>query len=129
MFSRIKKNDGGFTLIELLVVIVIIGLLAVIVIGYTGNSKKKAVDTQKKAQMSDLKKALEAYYVENDNYPPAGAGWQVPLVEEKLLKEAKTGDFNYSSDGTSYTLTIPLSVTTDKDPNNINGLYTLTNNQ
>lgn len=137
MFKKLR-NERGFTLIELLIVIVIIGILAMIVVGYTGNSKKKATDTQKKTDMADLKKALESYFVENNNYPDA-TGWQDTLVTDKFIKAKKVapnsavnGDYTYTPTGspaTSYVLTVKLENPTDKDTNNVNGTYTLINNQ
>jgi len=65
-FHKLKK---GFTLIELLVVIAIISLLSTIVMAALNNSRIKARDTQRVAQIKELQKAIEAY-TSDHGYPP-----------------------------------------------------------
>lgn len=50
----------GFTLIELLVVITIIGILAVVVIPSVLNAPAKARDLQRKTDLTNIAKAIEA---------------------------------------------------------------------
>jgi prepilin-type N-terminal cleavage/methylation domain-containing protein len=72
--SKIPGNKG-FTLIELLVVIAIIGLLASVVLLALDSARKKARDSQRKGNLSQISKVLELYYNDNLHYPctdPAG---------------------------------------------------------
>jgi len=65
-------NKKGFTLIELLVVIAIIGLLATIVMVSLNTARTKARDTKRKADIRQIRLALEMYYDTNGRYPQAG---------------------------------------------------------
>jgi len=66
---QVYKFKKGFTLIELLVVIAIISLLSTIVMSALNNSRIKARDTQRVAQIKELQKAIEAY-TSVHGYPP-----------------------------------------------------------
>jgi len=68
----IKK---GFTLIELLVVISIIGILAGLTLSSYSGAQKQARDTQRKADLTQLKTALEAYYSARNAYPITTGWW------------------------------------------------------
>lgn len=133
MLKRLK-SEKGFTLIELLIVIVIIGVLAVIVIGLTGaNARRKANDARAKADMHELQNSLEQYYVDNEQYP-AEAAWQTTLVTDGYLEAvltAPTGTYVYDETNTQadYTLTYTLENTNDSGPNVTAGDYILTNKQ
>lgn len=68
-----RKNSKGFTLIELLVAISIVGLLATISFVAMNTSRIKGRDVKRKADLRQIKTALEMYYDINGKYPPAGA--------------------------------------------------------
>lgn len=59
----------AFTLIELLIVITIIGVLAVALIPKIANAPSRARDTQRKTDLNQIVKALEAYYADYGVYP------------------------------------------------------------
>lgn len=59
----------GFTLIELLVVIIILGALASLIIGNFFTSLKKGRDAKRKADLEQIKTALEMYYEDKRAYP------------------------------------------------------------
>ncbi len=59
----------GFTLIELLIVIVIIGILSVGLIPKVIDAPKRARDTTRKADINNIKVALESYYADKNSYP------------------------------------------------------------
>lgn len=67
------KNKKGFTLIELLVVIAIIGLLATIAVVALGNSRSRARDARRLADIKQIQTALQVYYHEQGGYPPTGS--------------------------------------------------------
>lgn len=71
---NMKYAQVGFTLIELLVVISVIGLLASVVLVALNGANIKARDTKRKADIRQIRTALDLYYDENGNkYPQAGA--------------------------------------------------------
>jgi type IV pilus assembly protein PilA len=66
-----KKSLTGFTLLEILLVVGIIAILAGIVIVALNPTKQFAAvrNTQRKANLSELNKALYQYYIDNSRYP------------------------------------------------------------
>lgn len=65
-----KKN--GFTLIELLVVMTILAVLfGLAMVSYQG-AKKSARDGKRKADLEEVRSALEMCRTDTDSYPPTG---------------------------------------------------------
>ena len=112
----IKK---GFTLIELLVVISIIGILAGLTLSSYSGAQKQARDTQRKADLTQLKTALEAYYSARNAYPITTGWWGecsvygshprsgsngyipnlAPTFVEELPKDPRSGQFYHPTCG------------------------------
>jgi len=68
-----KSTVRGFTIVELLIVVVVIAVLAAITtVAYNG-IQKRARDGQRKQDIAAIQKALEMYYIDNNEYPP-GSG-------------------------------------------------------
>lgn len=76
-----RTHQKGFTLIELLVVIAIIGTLASVVLASLNTAREKARDTKRVADIEQIQKALQLYWLDNDgtyprfdaSYPPLGS--------------------------------------------------------
>ena len=66
-------TQKGFTLIELIIVISIISLLAVVGISSFSNVQKNGRDAKRKADLSEIKKALVQYYTDTSTYPAGTA--------------------------------------------------------
>jgi type II secretion system protein G len=64
-----RKTKKGFTLIELLVVVAIIGILAAIAIPQFAKYRMRAFNSTALSDLRNLKTDLEAYYVDNFEYP------------------------------------------------------------
>lgn len=138
-------KNRGFTLIELLVVIAIVGLLASIVMVSLNSARAKARDTKRKADLRQIRLALEMYYDSNGKYPVAGtcaygsncyvystsgANWlpalsgymsAVPLDPTNNASGPwTTGNYSYAygnvdTNGQSFDLTAQLENTSDPD--------------
>lgn len=91
--TRNVKNQG-FTLIELLVVIAIIGLLTSTILASLRSARIKARDTRRKADVNQVKLALELYYNTANAYPSIGtddvgydwAGLGTPLTPSYIAR-------------------------------------------
>jgi prepilin-type N-terminal cleavage/methylation domain-containing protein len=72
------KRQSGFTIVELLIVIVVIGVLAAIVIVAYNGITTGARDSSRMATLTQLQKAIEAYYATNGRYPQVvhGLGYE-----------------------------------------------------
>jgi len=66
------KNRKGFTLIELLIVVAIIAILAAIAVPNFLEAQIRAKVTRVRTDFRNLRVALEAYRVDNNDYPPDG---------------------------------------------------------
>jgi prepilin-type N-terminal cleavage/methylation domain-containing protein len=65
----------AFTLVELLVVVSIIGLMSTIAVVSLSSAKIKTRNTQRKADLVQLSKALDLYYADYGSYPATGGWW------------------------------------------------------
>lgn len=70
-FPSIRHFRAGFTLIELLVVVAVIGLLATFSIVSLNRSRIISRDAKRKADLRDIRMALELYYNDYGLYPQA----------------------------------------------------------
>jgi len=67
-----KQSTKGFTLIELLVVISIIGILSSLAVVSLNSARNKARDALRKADMTQMRTALNLYYDDKTRYPICG---------------------------------------------------------
>lgn len=64
-----RRGQRGFTLIELIVVVTIIGILAGIAVVHVRNAQKKALDTAVRADLHEMRKAIDDFYADKQRYP------------------------------------------------------------
>ncbi|OGZ42129.1 MAG: hypothetical protein A3C80_01800 [Candidatus Ryanbacteria bacterium RIFCSPHIGHO2_02_FULL_45_43] len=64
-----QKKEDGFTLLELLIVITILALLASIITPSVSGFRSKARDTRRILDLREIRKALEFYHNDQNNYP------------------------------------------------------------
>lgn len=90
----------GFTLLELLVVMGIVGILAGTTITLLNPEKQlqKARDSRRKADLQQIRSALELYRSDNGSYPPSGwvyststspGGWITGLTPDYMTTVPK----------------------------------------
>ena len=68
------SNRKGFTLVELLIVIVVIGILAAMMMLSSTEAVSSARATKLISDMTQIKKAINAWYLENYERLGSGAG-------------------------------------------------------
>jgi type II secretion system protein G len=73
---RREKGARAFTLIEVMLVISIIGLLASVILSSLSLTKAKANTAKRMANVTEIQKALEVYYLNNKAYPSTGGSLQ-----------------------------------------------------
>lgn len=66
-------HKRGFTLVEMLVVITIVAIVASIVLVSVNSAREKSRDVRRKADLKQIRLALEAYRSVNGRYPQAGS--------------------------------------------------------
>jgi general secretion pathway protein G len=71
MMTNRKRTAGqrGFTLVELLIVVTIIGILAGIAVVQTKRAQQKALETALKADLYEMRKAIDNFYADKQRYP------------------------------------------------------------
>jgi len=125
-------KSRAFTLIELLVVIAIVGILSGLVFVQLNGAIGASQDAKRKADISTIRKALLNYSVFNGNtYPIADCPISssctvlydalVPEYLPSLPTDPASGNYTYTSDGTSFTATANLSNSTTYSYNSITG--------
>lgn len=82
---KLKTNKlitAGFTLIELLVVIAIISVLSSIVLASLSSARQKAAIARSSLDFRTVNNAIQLYYHENGDYPPAGGTISVDTAND-----------------------------------------------
>ena len=107
----LTRDSKGFTLIELLIVVAIIGLIASIAIPNLLNAIDRGKQKRTMADMHALAMAVEAYAVDNDDYPVASTAAALKTILEAgaYIKNMPVADgwnntFVVDSITTQYTL-------------------------
>ena len=85
-----KSNKlKGFTLIEILIVVVILSILAITVVPQFLDQPAKARVARAQADISNLKKALSLYKLDNFSYPSTSQGLQALTTKPSGQPQAK----------------------------------------
>ena len=105
-------RDRGFTLLELLVVILIIGLLTGIVAPRFMGQVSRSEVTAARAQLDAFAKALDAYRIDNGQYPSTQQGlaslvqtpsglptWRGPYLQSDVPPDPWHMPYQYQSPG------------------------------
>jgi len=107
--KRNLRRHHAFTLIEIMIVVVIIAMLAALVGPNIIKSFDKAKVNSTKAQLVNLKNAVQQYYMDLSSYPdslqdlitnPGNDKWNGPYLESKTVpKDGWGNDFIYNFPG------------------------------
>lgn len=77
MKKTAQKTSSGFTLMEIMVVMVLLSILTVMGLGSFRSARTKSRDTRRKADISNITRALEAYYNDVGKYPADDGAGQI----------------------------------------------------
>ena len=111
-------SKKGFSLIELLIVIAIIGILVSIGLAAFSRAQTQARDGQRKADIEQIRGALEQYYADNNHYPATAdlvGDLQGPAPALVYLKVVPTG-YTYTSSGQNYCIEVTLEIAPPATP-------------
>ncbi len=78
---RVAMSEGnrGFTLVELMVVVIIMAMLAAIVLGISGYASRKSAESRARADLENIRTALEEYRMDEGRYPGTISSGNNPL--------------------------------------------------
>jgi general secretion pathway protein G len=112
-----KRKDFGFTLIELLVAMTIVAvLMGIALVSYQG-AKKSARDGKRKADLEQIRSALEMCRTDTGSYPAAiyndiSCGVPAKTYLSGTPKDPLTSEnYFYSGSANSYILCAALEIT------------------
>ena len=113
-----RSNEAGFTLIELLVVISMITILAAMGMVQYRNSIRRAEETTLKHDLFHMRDAIDQYYADKNEYPPAIDS----LVSEGYLRSIPKDPFT----GSETTWQTSPAEPDARNPTAIPGIYRIT---
>lgn len=94
-----NRKEKGFSLVELLVVMGIMAVLIMIAIAGLGFAMRRSRNTARQSAVSNLDKALAAYYTDHQEYPSAA---DMEYLVESSLVDYLEGSWDGGSGGSEY---------------------------
>lgn len=93
-------SKRAFTLVELLVVVAIIGILATVVTLSVGAALAKSRDAKRKADVTTIKKSIDAFYTDKHRYPLCYAAGnkecKFSIVDDSTTEMSINGNYSNS---------------------------------
>jgi len=111
---KMIKNKKGFTLIELLIVMAIMGILSVIGLGQFRNSQRRARDAARKADLENISRALQLYYVDNNIFPISTNG-KISVGDDSFAWGEDSFSMQIDGDTVVYMSLLPSDPTDDSE--------------
>src|ERR1035437_3562444 len=110
------KNNTGFTLIELIVAIGILGVMAVAAMAALNPFAQfqKANDAKRKADLSQIQKALETYYQDYGQYPAYVLDSGYYYLNPVVTPPATTAEKKWGTSWQPYMNVLPIDPTSSK---------------
>lgn len=87
----------GFTLIELMIVIVILGILMGTILPRLTGAQSRARDTARIADLNNISQAMEVYFSDEGEYPPAACAGGTDVNDKCLSEECTTTGDTFQS--------------------------------
>lgn len=113
--SRRLGSPRGFTLIELMIVMAIITILAAIGLTLYGNSVQTARESTLRADLHEMREAIDKYYADKGHYPQALGS----LVQDKYLRAIPVDPITKSAETWQTTIAEPEPGNPSSEP----GIY------
>jgi len=105
-----KQKLYGFTLMELMIVMVLLGILTMVGISSFQSSQLKGRDARRKADLSNISLALEAYFNDQGKYPADDGNGKIKACYPDNLTVCEWGSVFKDKNETIYMIMMP------KDP-------------
>ena len=107
MYTGYNMRRLGFTLLEITVAMAIMGILATMAIGAYIASQQKGRDAQRKSDLAQMQRALEAYVSDHGTYPGAVGGRIASCGAPGYTGQCGWGAEFRDADGTIYMKQLP----------------------
>jgi prepilin-type N-terminal cleavage/methylation domain-containing protein len=66
-----RRASQGFTIVEIIIAIIVVAILTTITIVSYSSIQQRSRDSERRNHVTQIRMALDKYYVENGEYPPA----------------------------------------------------------
>lgn len=105
------RNGAGFTLVELLITMTIVAVLAALALVSYQGARRSARDGKRKADLEEIRSALEMCYADTGVYPPLTFGGSLTCGGNTYMGSVPVDPINsapyiytYNTTGTTHTL-------------------------
>ncbi len=112
----IYPNKNGFTLMELIVVMAIIALISTFAMVAISNARKASRDAVRRADLRQIRNAIEFYYDDNNSYPTVSSYGESGTGGWDNSYQDSDSDGNYFLDflvDGGYMASVPVDPTND----------------